>query len=100
MASPAPAHPHAWKAGPILLITGGAAAFIAIGAAAGTKSDSQQLNTGAVAAWSAVGAAAIAGGITWWVVGAKRRRERAAPAAAHSPAIALRPTGIDLRLRF
>ena len=39
-----------------------------------------------------VGAAAIGGGIAWWVVGAKRRRP--------APTIALRPTGIDLRLRF
>ncbi len=95
-----PTRPHAWKAGPIILVAGGAAAFIAIGVAAGAKSDTQQLNTSAVAAWSAVGAAAIAGGITWWVVGVKRRRDRPTPGAARTPALALRPTGIDLRLRF
>ena len=95
-----PARPHAWKAGPIILIAGGAAAFVSIGVAAGTKNDTQQLNTSAVAAWSAVGAAAIAGGITWWVVGAKRRRERPATATTPSPTLAFRPTGIDLRLRF
>ena len=100
LSSSEPAHPHAWKAGPIILIAGGTAAFVAIGVAAGVKSDSQQLNTSAVAAWSAVGAAVIAGGIAWWVVGAKRRRSEPSPAAALAPTIALRPTGIDLRLRF
>lgn len=95
-----PAHPHAWKAGPIILIAGGAAAFVGIGVAAGTKSGTQQLNTSAVAAWSAIGAAAIVGGITWWVVGAKRRRPESARAATLAPEIAFRPTGIDLRLRF
>jgi hypothetical protein len=89
--APEAKHPHAWKAGPTLLITAGAAAFVAIGVGAATKSDTQQLDTTAVAAWSAVGAAAIAGGIAWWVVGSKRRR---------APAVSLRPTGIDLRLRF
>jgi hypothetical protein len=93
-------HPHAWKAGPILLITGGAAAFVSIGVAAGVKSESQQLDAAAVAAWSAVGAAAIAGGIAWWVVGEKQRRKRSESASAASPAVCLRPTGIDLKLRF
>ena len=73
------------------MLAGGSAAFIAIGVGAATKSENQQLNTSAVAAWSAIGAAAIAGGIAWWVVGAKRRR---------AGAVGLRPTGIDLRLRF
>ena len=95
-----PAHPHAWKAGPIILIAGGAAAFVAVGVAAGIRNDTQQLNTGAVAAWSAIGAAAIAGGIAWWVVGEKRRRREAKSTTALVPAIAFRPTGIDLRLRF
>jgi len=95
-----PAHPHAWKAGPIILIAGGAAAFVAVGVAAGIRNDTQQLNTGAVAAWSAIGAAAIAGGIAWWVVGEKRRRREAESTTALVPAIAFRPTGIDLRLRF
>jgi hypothetical protein len=94
------AHPHAWKAGPIVLIAGGAAAIVSVGVAAGIRSDTQQLNTGAVAAWSAIGAAAIAGGIVWWVVGEKRRRQRAASTGALAPTIAFRPTGIDLRLRF
>jgi hypothetical protein len=83
--------PHAWKAGPIALLAGGAAAFIAIGVGAATKRDDQQLNRAAVATWSALGSAAIAGGIAWWVVGAKRRR---------APKMTLRPGGIDLRLRF
>lgn len=100
---PAPAsaqkHPHAWKAGPIILIVGGAAAIVAVGVGAGIKSDTQQLNTTAVAVWSAVGAAAIAGGVAWWVVGDKRRR-RAESTGALAPTIAFRPTGIDLRLRF
>lgn len=93
-AAPAPAkkHPHAWKAGPSVLLAGGAAAFIALGVGAATKGEHQQLNTAAVAAWSAVGAAAIAGGIAWWVVGAKRRRG--------APSVALYPSGFDLRLRF
>jgi hypothetical protein len=95
-----PAHPHAWKAGPIILIAGGAAAFVAVGVAAGIRNDTQQLNTGAVAAWSAIGAAAIAGGIAWWVVGEKRRRREPESTTALVPAIAFRPTGIDLRLRF
>jgi hypothetical protein len=101
VASPSePAHPHAWKAGPIILIAGGAAAFVAVGVAAGIRNDTQQLNTGAVAAWSVVGAAAIAGGIAWWVVGEKRHRHGAESPAAPAPEIAFRPTGIDLRLRF
>ena len=91
--------PHAWKAGPVVLIAGGAAAFIAIGVAAGVKNDSQQLNRGAVAAWSVVGAAAIAGGVAWLVVGNKRRRRRAEQAGA-LPELAIYPTGFDLRLRF
>jgi hypothetical protein len=95
-----PAHPHAWKAGPIILIAGGAAAFVAVGVAAGIRNDTQQLNAGAVAAWSAIGAAAIAGGIAWWVVGEKQRRRSAESTPAVAPAIAFRPTGIDLRLRF
>ncbi|NOQ84876.1 MAG: hypothetical protein GQ551_12780, partial [Myxococcales bacterium] len=56
-----PAHPHAWKAGPIILIAGGAAAIVTVGVAAGIRSDTQQFNTAAVATWSAIGAAAIAG---------------------------------------
>ena len=95
-----PAHPHAWKAGPVILLAGGVAAFVAVGVAAGVQNDSQQLNTGAVAAWSAIGAAAIAGGIAWWVVGDKRRNRKAESSGALAPAIALRPTGIDLWLRF
>ena len=95
-----PAHPHAWKAGPIILIAGGAAAFVAVGVAAGIRNDTQQLNAGAVAAWSAIGAAAIAGGIAWWVVGEKQRRRKAESTTPIAPAIAFRPTGIDLRLRF
>ncbi|MDH3655782.1 MAG: hypothetical protein OEN21_16065, partial [Myxococcales bacterium] len=67
--------PHAWKAGPIILIVGGAAAVVAIGVGAGVKGDHQQLDASAVAAWAAVGAAAIGGGIAWWVVGEKRRRK-------------------------
>ncbi len=94
------AHPHAWKAGPIILIAGGAAAILAVGVAAGIRSDTQQLNTGAVATWSAIGAAAMAGGIAWWVVGEKRRRQETKSTAARAPTIAFRPTGIDLRLRF
>lgn len=95
---PSPRHPNAWKAGPIVLIAGGAAAFIAIGVGAGTKSDNEQLNTAAVAAWSAIGAAALAGGVAWWVVGAKRRRQDAAETSGAT--LALRPAGVDLRLRF
>jgi hypothetical protein len=97
---PAPAHPHAWKAGPIVLIAGGAAAFVAVGVAAGIRNDTQQFKPGAVAAWSVVGATSIAGGIVWWVVGQKRRRQRAESTGALAPTIAFHPTGIDLRLRF
>jgi hypothetical protein len=93
-------HPHAWKAGPIILIAGGAAAVVAVGVAAGIRNDTQQLNSGAVAAWSAIGAAAIAGGITWWVIGEKRRQQKAESASTVAPTIAFHPTGIDLRLRF
>jgi hypothetical protein len=95
-----PAHPHAWKAGPIILIAGGTAAIVSVGVAAGIRSDTQQLNTAAVATWSAIGVAAIAGGIAWWVIGEKRRRERAESTGARAPTIAFRPTGIDLRLSF
>lgn len=96
---PPPRCPHAWIAGPVVLLAGGAAVFIAIGVGAATKRDDQQLNTTAVAAWSIVGAAAIAGGTAWWVVGARRRR--AVETAPRTQAgLALRPTGIDLRLRF
>lgn len=83
--------PHAWQTGPIALLAGGAAAFIAIGVGAATKREDQQVNRAAVATWSALGSAAIAGSIAWWVVGAKRRR---------APKLTLRPAGIDLRLRF
>lgn len=92
--------PHAWKAGPIVLIAGGAIAIVAIGVGAGVKNDNQQLNTSAVAAWAAVGAAAIGGGIAWWVVGERRRRKNGDAAAALAPELALQPTKIDLRLRF
>jgi hypothetical protein len=94
-----PQRPNAWLAGPVVLLAGGTAAFIAIGVGAATKSESQQFNTTAVATWSAVGAAALAGGIAWWVVGAKRRHADPA-AASRAPTLALHPTGIDLRLRF
>lgn len=90
-ASAEPEHPNAWLAGPVLLMAAGTAAFIAIGVGAATRSDTQQLNTAAVAAWSTVGAAAIAGGVAWWVVGANRRR---------ATTVSVRPTGFDLRLRF
>ena len=86
--------------GPIVLIGGGVAAFVAIGVSAGVKSDNQQLNTSAVAAWATIGAAAIAGGVAWWVVGERRRRPKRESAGALAPEIALRPTKIDLRLRF
>jgi hypothetical protein len=92
--------PHAWKAGPIILIAGGAAAIVAIGVGAGVKGDNQQLNTSAVAAWAAVGAAAIGGGVAWWLVGEKRRRNKGASRGALAPELALHPTKIDLRLRF
>lgn len=95
------ARPHAWKAGPVVLWAGGAAVFVGIGAAAGMKDQTQQLNTGAVAAWSVIGVAALAGGTAWWVVGKKRRPRRAERAgAALSPAIRVSPRGFDLRLRF
>jgi len=97
---PAMPHPHAWKAGPIILIAGGTAAIVAIGIAAGVKNDNQQLNTSAVAAWAAVGAAAIGGGIAWWVVGEKRRRKSGHTRSAFAAELALHPTKIDLRLRF
>jgi hypothetical protein len=74
------------------LLTGGAAAFVAVGVGAATKGAGEQLNTAAVAGWSGVGAAALAGGIAWWVVGAKRRRQ--------APTITLHPGGVDLSLRF
>ncbi|MDH3726462.1 MAG: hypothetical protein OER77_02940 [Myxococcales bacterium] len=97
----APARPQAWKAGPIVLWVGGAGVFVGIGAAAGVKDETQQLNKGAVAAWSVIGAAALAGGTAWWVVGERRRRrhgERSAP-TPHT-AIRVSPRGFDLRLRF
>ncbi len=97
---PEHAHPHAWKAGPIILISGGAAAFLAIGVAAGIKNDTQQLNTGAVAAWASVGAAAFAGGLAWWVIGEKRRRSTAKPTIALPLLVAFQGSKIDLRLRF
>jgi hypothetical protein len=95
-----PNHPHAWKAGPAILIAGGTAAVVAVGVAAGIRTDTQQINTAAAAAWSAIGAAAIAGGVAWWVVGEKRRRKKTQPAGARTATMALHPTGIDLRLRF
>jgi len=97
---PAMRRPHAWKAGPIILIAGGTAAIVAIGIAAGVKRDDQQLNTSAVAAWAAVGAAAIGGGIAWWVVGRNRRRKNGDSRGALAPELALQPTKIDLTLRF
>jgi len=96
-----PTHPHAWKAGPIVLWAGGVGIFVGIGAAAGMKNENQQLNKGAVAAWSVVGAAAFAGGTAWWVVGEKRRRSQSERSgAATDTAIRVSPSGIDLRLRF
>lgn len=92
--------PHAWKAGPIILIAGGAAAIVTIGVGAGVKGDDQQLNPSAVAAWAAVGAAAIGGGMAWWVVGEKRRRKSGDLRGALAPELALHPTKIDLTLRF
>jgi hypothetical protein len=93
-------HPHAWKAGPILLIVGGAAALMAVGVAAAVKTESQQLNGATVGAWSGIGAAAIGGGIAWWVVGARRRKPEDEPGAFRGPAVTLHGSGIDLRLRF
>ncbi len=95
-----PVHPHAWKAGPVILITAGAAAFVAVGVAAGVQRDGQQLNGAAVGAWSAIGAAAIAGGIAWWVVGQKRRHSEGASRRTRGAALGFQPTRIDLRLRF
>jgi len=95
-----PGRPHAWKAGPIILIAGGAAAIVTIGVGAGVKGDDQQLNPSAVAAWAAVGAAAIGGGMAWWVVGEKRRRKSGDLRGALAPELALHPTKIDLTLRF
>ena len=92
--------PHAWKAGPIVLIAGGVAAFVAIGVGAGTLDDHQRLNGSAVGAWAAMGAAAIGGGIAWWVVGERRRRKKGDPRAALTPELAFQPTKIDLTLRF
>jgi hypothetical protein len=96
----APRHPHAWKAGPIILIVGGAAALVAVGVAAAVKTESQQLNGAAAGAWSAIGAAAIGGGAAWWGVGVKRRNPDSGPSAACGPAVTLYGSGIDLRLRF
>ena len=95
-----PVHPHAWKAGPAILLTAGATAFVAVGVAAGVRRDGQQLNDAAVGAWSAIGAAAIAGGIAWWVVGQKRRHSEGASRGTQGAALAFQPTRIDLRLRF
>ena len=92
--------PHAWKAGPIVLLVGGVGIFVGIGAAAGMKNDNQQLNKGAVAVWSVVGAAALAGGTAWWVVGETRRRQSERSGATTDTAIRVSPSGIDLRLRF
>jgi hypothetical protein len=92
--------PHAWMAGPAVLVAGGAAAFIAIGVGAATKNADQQMNTSAVAVWAALGAAAIGGGVAWWVVGQKRQRKTHGSAGALVPELALFPSKIDLRLRF
>jgi hypothetical protein len=97
---PEPRHPHAWKAGPIVLILGGAASLIAVGVAAAVKTEGQQLDGAAAGAWSAIGAAAIGGGIAWWVVGARRRKPVDPQNASREPAVALHGSGIDLRLRF
>lgn len=93
------AHPHAWKAGPIVMIAAGLGAFGAIGIAAGVRSDDQKLNPAAVGAWSAIGAVALASGAAWWVVGKRRRLDRAT-SQRDDPAISLQPTRIDFRLRF
>jgi len=97
--SPKRMRPNAWMSGPVLLVTGGSAAFITIGAGAATKSDTQQLDTASVAAWSTVGAAALAGGIAWWVVAAKRRRHPP-ESLRGTPVFTLGATRVDLRLRF
>jgi hypothetical protein len=84
-----------------VLLVGGVGIFVGIGAAAGMKNDNQQLNKGAVAAWSVVGAAALAGGTAWWVVGEKRRRHQSERSEVTTDtAIRVSPSGIDLRLRF
>ena len=95
-----PVRPHAWKAGPIILIVGGAAAIAAIGVGAGVKGDDQQLNASAVAAWASLGAAAIGGGVAWWLLGEKRRRKSGDSRTTLAPELALHPTKIDLTLRF
>lgn len=95
-----PAHPHAWKTGPIVLLAGGAAIFIGVGVRAGIRDSAQQLNKGAVAAWTVVGAAGLAGGTAWWIVGAKRRRGPGARSGSADTAIRVSPSGFDLRLRF
>lgn len=92
--------PQPWKAGPIILIAGGTAAVVAVGVAAGIRTDTQQINTPVAATWSAIGAAAIAGGVAWWVVGERRRRKKTRARGPSTPTMAVHPTGIDLRLRF
>ncbi|MGD8608439.1 MAG: hypothetical protein PVH21_14175, partial [Myxococcales bacterium] len=50
-----PRRPHAWKAGPAILLSAGIGAFVAVGASAAVKRQDQQLNGAAVGAWSAIG---------------------------------------------
>lgn len=94
-----PGHPHAWKVGPVMLLAVGMGSFVAVGVAAGVKGEDQQLNGAAVGAWSAIGAAAIAGGLTWWLVG-ERRRADLETGPVRRAAVGLHPTRIDLRLWF
>ena len=92
-----------WKAGPILLIVGGVSAALVVGIKAaqtgcierqaGICVAEEKLNTGAAIALSAIGAAAIGGGIAWWVVGAKRRKEK-------QMNLAISPSQVHFRLQY
>ena len=102
-----------WIAGPILLIAAGAGMGVAVGIAAAQDGCSErrgdqcvertELNRTVAIALSAVGAAAVAGGVAWWVIGAKRRKRASKDTkgpAASTTRVGVSPTGVHFRMQY
>lgn len=103
-AAPSAKRDNGWLAGPVVLLAAGAGLVTAAGVGVARKGCARRdaggcaqrrvVNTGTVAAVGALGAAALAGGITWWVVGKNKRRER------KQVAVGISPSRVEFRLAY